>query len=140
LKQNGETVRIDEGMQIALSDEHEENVDLPSVEILQPLSNVTLARFSHPLKQNLEIVSIDEGMKIERSDRQCSNVDSPTIENPRPSLTSASVPKYRTSEISAESTRKSPHILKKRFTGSSAIPASRTLLLTDQSTGEERPE
>jgi hypothetical protein len=85
------------------------------------------------MKQSLEIRSIDEGMQIECSDEQHSNADLSSIETRQPSpnvtdktewqlrkdpteiasslfgiRTSPSSPKYRTSEVPLESSKKSP--------------------------------
>jgi hypothetical protein len=64
-KQWREIIKTDEGMRIDSSDEHPENADSPSIESLEPASNVTTDRLSQPRKQHLEIVSIDEGMQID---------------------------------------------------------------------------
>jgi hypothetical protein len=55
----------DEGMQIDVTDEQYEKAPAPRVESREPVSNVTIERWSHQEKQESPIVLTDEGMQIE---------------------------------------------------------------------------
>jgi hypothetical protein len=56
---------IDEGRQIDRSDKQSSKADPPRIEILEPVSNVTVERAWQLLKVESEIVSIDDGIQID---------------------------------------------------------------------------
>jgi hypothetical protein len=71
-------------MQIDESDEQPWKADLPIDETLQPDSNVTIERDSHPAKQAVRRFSTDEGMQIDESDEQLWKADAPIHETLQP--------------------------------------------------------
>jgi hypothetical protein len=71
-------------MQIDLSAEHCSNADLPSVETLQPDSNVKLESLVQAPKHHSEIVSTDAGIQIARRAEHPQNADSPRNETLQP--------------------------------------------------------
>jgi hypothetical protein len=79
-KQGVKMCLIDEGIQIEVRDEQEENADLCTVETREPLSNVILESFAHFEKQDSEMVSIDEGMQIEVNDEHEEKAHLPRID------------------------------------------------------------
>jgi hypothetical protein len=135
-----ESVVSDGGRQIDRSDEHPENADSPSIETLEPASNVKCERSVQFLKQPHEIVSIDAGIQIHLSDEQSENARSRRFEilqsgsnvtdisepypakHPAPMVSASgktvtwlSFPKYRTRQLCSKSIRNSPEISKKSW-------------------------
>jgi hypothetical protein len=71
-------------MQIDESDEHPENADSSIDESLEPDSNVTVERDSHPQKHLKSSLSTEDGMQIDESDGQYKNEDSAIDESLEP--------------------------------------------------------
>jgi hypothetical protein len=69
---------------MAESDEHFQNANLSIRESLEPDSNMTIDRDSHPVKQLSSIVSTGDGIQIADSDAQWENANSPMEESLEP--------------------------------------------------------
>jgi hypothetical protein len=65
LKQDGQIVSIDDGIQIDSSDTQDPNASSPRVRTLEPHSNVKTDNLVHEQKQPAQIVSMDEGIQID---------------------------------------------------------------------------
>jgi hypothetical protein len=84
LKHVGQSVRIEEGMQIDGSDEQLSNAPSPTPETRDPDSNMTSERASHRKKQDFGTTFVDEGIIIGRTDKHNLNADSPRFEMLQP--------------------------------------------------------
>jgi hypothetical protein len=143
VKHVGEISSIDDGRQIDSSAELALKTNSPSLESLQPASNLTLESDWQLAKHDLTIVSIDDGIQIDSTDEQYQNADWPRLEISQSDsnrtdtrelqnanepfsmvlmslliVTSRSLPKHRGMEFSPRRTRHDPMTRRNRLSGS----------------------
>jgi hypothetical protein len=69
-KQNSDRISTDDGREIDLSDEQQQNAAGPIRESLESCSNVTSSREKHDTKHDSHKISTDDGIQIDISDLQ----------------------------------------------------------------------